>query len=88
MKIIYKYKLGQHPAVIEMPVGAKVLHVDAQHGHLMLWAEVDEDPHAPTEERTFLIIGTGFSFPEELKKEFIGTVLQGYLVWHIFEKKE
>ena len=83
---IYKYQFGikslQH---IEIPLGAKILSVQAQRGALCLWALVDPDPGAVTRAHPIRVYGTGHPCDED-PRNFIGTVQtnEGALVWHVF----
>lgn len=88
MKKIWKYPLPiSGLPVIPMQRGARVLSVDVQHGKAQVWALVD--PEAPTELRKFRVVETGHPLEEEIASmRFIGTVLLGFLVWHIFEWSE
>lgn len=84
---IWKYVLRSERKV-EMPAGAKVLHVGLQHGEVTMWCLVD--PLAVQEERHFHVYGTGWNLTKQLAKErheHIGTVIDGSLVWHVFEVK-
>jgi len=68
---------------IEMPVGAKVLSVGTQRPRMIcLWAACD--PKAAKERRNFHVRGTGH--PLNCEGPFIGSVLDGPFVWHIFGK--
>lgn len=69
---------------IEMPLGAKVLHVDTQAGAVCLWALVDVS--APKETRHFCIRGTGHPIGDE-GDNYHGSTQQGPFVWHVFERK-
>ena len=90
--VVYKYALAPAaPTTIDhlMPHGAVVLSVGIDpHGALCLWALVDiQSPH-PKMPRRFLTVGTGQATPlleDVAHKQFVGTVLQGSFVWHIFE---
>ena len=66
-----------------MPKGATVLSVANQQDTLCLWAMVD--PAAPEVFREFDVLGTGKAIPE-WERVFIGTVLIGQFVWHVFER--
>ena len=82
MKTIHKYTIGViQNCPVQMPVNAKVLHVDMQNSMLTLWALVDLSNRI--ENRYFSVYGTGI----EILKEgyYIGTVKDGPFVWHIFE---
>lgn len=87
-KRIYKYPLilmGRQ--TIELPHGARVLHVGVQRGVLNLWVEIDTSAvHA--DKRTFYVYGTGHDIAHDVGL-YIGTVLtedQQY-VWHVFEER-
>ena len=51
-----------------------------------MWAEVDSNPTAEKEDRSFKVCGTGFS-ENFTNWNYIGTVLMagGTLVWHVYE---
>ena len=84
-QMVYKYPLElTDTQQIEMPDGARLLSVKNQQGTLCLWALVD--PHAPMVKRTIYVLGTGHTRNDEVSAElFVGTVLMGWLVWHVFE---
>ncbi len=88
-RTIWKYTIDadHREQVIDMPEGAKLLHVETQGADRpCLWALVD--PFAKTEPRTFAIIGTGWHFAAD-GHEHVGTFLLdgGTLVFHLFEVK-
>lgn len=89
MKVIHKFPIPLKGATssVEMPRGAKLLHFDAQGDELFLWALVD--PESATRYRTFFIVGTGHTLPEQNIhiSEHVGSCLMrnGALVWHLFE---
>jgi len=89
---ILKYPLALHSTqrgggfcIVEMPVGAKILHVADQEGELKIWAFVEQE--YDIEEHCFLVNGTGSRF-ELPTGSYIGTAVQGKYVWHIFEIKK
>jgi hypothetical protein len=88
MKTIYKYELELHTPIaqVEVPVGAQVLHFDAQDNRLYLWALVDPSAAATTRLR-FHVVGTGHSLDESKGLVYRATILMysGALVLHIFE---
>lgn len=69
---------------IELPEGAKVLHVAEQRGAIQLWAWVN--PEAPKVKRAFAICGTGMPTPPPDEATHLGSVIAGAFVWHIFER--
>lgn len=86
MKTIWKYELETMDVrVVEMPVGAEILTVQEQRGKLCLWALVD--PEADKERRVFCIHGTGHPVSTVALKKYIGTyqLMEGALVFHVFE---
>jgi len=85
MKItIFKYPLPTSKTKVSMPHSATILSVQLQHGIPCIWAMVDVDNDL--EDREFWIFGTGHVLPDN-PGIYIGTILDGSFVWHIFEKK-
>ena len=90
MKTIYKYSLYDVIDVfsgvvkLEMPKGAKILHVYSQQGRPCLLVLVDTANE--TEFRNFRIVGTGYEIDFDCSNH-VGTWLQqdGVFVWHLFE---
>ena len=71
--------------IIDLPIGAKILHVDLQNGIPCFWVEVD--PEQPKkEDRHFSLVGTGFPY-NPAGVDYIGTFQQPPFVWHVFEHK-
>lgn len=68
---------------IRMPENAQILSVQYQADNLVLWAIVN--PAKPIVPRTIMIFGTGHLLPDLDLRNFIGTVQDGGLVWHVFE---
>jgi len=89
MKKVFKYTLAFTDYVeLELPVGAKILHFDIQHGDPRIWALVDPTHTVEREIRKFRLAGTGHPITElDSELKFIGTVMMqgGTLVWHLFE---
>ena len=84
MKRIYKYPIPVEDLItINMPNGAKILTVQMQNSEPCIWALVDIDEHKIN--KYFRLYGTGMEVPEGLK--YIGTfqMLNGGLVFHLFE---
>ena len=88
MKTVRKYPLMEFSMTeIELPAGAKPLHVEYQHETLNMWVLLDTSAmDGPNEERTFSAIGTGWTVEVDYDK-FIGTAVKpgGNLVFHVFE---
>jgi hypothetical protein len=89
---IWKYPLPKvvDEFKIEMPKDARLLCVQIQRGHPCIWVKTAGNSiEQPNETRTFRIIGTGNYFePEGLV--YVGTwqEMEGFLVWHLFERIE
>lgn len=85
-KTIWKYPVPiADNFILEMPRSADILCVQMHRGRPRLWALVD--PSAPTEERTFSVVGTG-NPADHVRHEpefYIGTFQVEVLVWHLFE---
>lgn len=81
-KTIYKYHLANMPSQVKnMPAGAQILHVGMQEGEVCLWAIVD--PSQPDEERKiFMTAGAPIL---ESYKQYLGTIMYGNYVMHVFE---
>lgn len=85
MKSIWKFGLEvTDEQTVEMPVGAKPLSVQVQHGTPCLWALVDTK--ALKEKRVVQIFGTGHPVADE--GDYVGTfqIEGGALVFHAFIK--
>ena len=86
MQSIWKFPLGVSAAIdIRMPVGARILCVQAQFGTPCIWALVDID--APKlVARTFYTYCTGHQH-EAMTGVYVGTyqLEGGALVFHVFE---
>lgn len=86
MVTVWKFELEVADRVeVELPAKAKILHVGTQDPTgrtIAIWAEVR--PELERETRIFNIAGTGHRRPEG---EFVGSVIAGPFVWHIYEEK-
>lgn len=85
MTTIWKYPVLSPNGIVEMPAGAKVIHVHEQHGNPCLWAEVD--PDADIVDRVVEVVPTNGTPDGE--NEYVGTVhlkdLYGDpIVFHIY----
>lgn len=95
MKTIHKYPLEVTDfQEVEMPEGAKILHIQTQPApygtkagreQLCLWAEVD--PDKPLVPRRIRIFGTGHDMEHEHQLRYIGTtdMHNHALVRHVYE---
>ena len=88
MLTIWKFEFEvADEATVEMPVGAEILSVGMQVQHtICIWAKVDDKEKS--QKRVFYARGTGHSIGwMPVGAEFIGTVIDGEFVWHIFGEK-
>jgi len=83
MTTVYKYPLNpiSDEVKIEMPSGARILHVHEQNGIPTIWALVDLA--AAGAERVFAIRGT--AHPVEDNLAYLGSAHCSPFVWHVFE---
>lgn len=99
MRTIHKYPFREFYEVegssakhtdLMLPEGAVVLDVQLQHALITLWAEVDISK--PNSKRTFVVYGTGWDMPDDIRSamhgycDYISTVQDPPYVWHIYEK--
>lgn len=89
-RTVWKYALPlsllpEARLAIDMPVGARPLTVQVQHGQPMLWALCDPNP-SRWKLRTFLIVATGEDRTDLAEAEYVASyqVLGGQLVYHVF----
>lgn len=85
LKVIYKYQLAVvSEQQIVMPLGAKILSVQAQRDTMCIWAMINPREEE-TQERTFFVEGTGQEFDLLPNMVFIGICQVSQFVWHIWE---
>jgi len=85
MKTVWKYDLlvRGETEIYDIPMGSRVIKVECRQPQLLsFWAEVDTEKNK--EKREFVIVGTGHPIPENY--EYVGTALDGWYVWHLYEK--
>jgi hypothetical protein len=93
MKTIWKYPLKTtDDQVVNMPVGAKILHLAVQGETPTLWALVEVDDFLDEESRVyesrrFRIFGTGHHISTWDNLAYVGSYQLGggALVFHVFE---
>ena len=89
MKRVYKYPLGsKDQQEIMIPAGSKILSVETQDEHIVLYALVDDKV---THLNTYLVIihGTGHNADDTEDCDFVGTVklYGGALMFHVFTRR-
>lgn len=84
---VWKYPLDLTDVQeVEMPSFTRPLVVGDQDGILTLWAWCDRD--APKVKRKIVIVGTGNRAPPPGNADYVGTVMMGEYVWHVFLMRE
>jgi hypothetical protein len=94
MKAIWKEPISlvalfTNETVLKLPKNAEILCVQVQQEVPHIWFINPDIDSNETEERKFIIIGTGCCY-NRTSMEYIGTIQisDGNLVFHIFEVKE
>ena len=82
MYTIWKYELTLGDKTINVPIGARFLDVQMQHGKPLLWALVDSE--AEKVDIDIRIVGTGHDATEIAGMPHVSTFQMGPLVWHVF----
>lgn len=87
MRTVWKYEfpIDRIAGDVEMPEGARIIHVDQQREMVATWWAEIPDPTAPLVARTFVVVGTGHTIPGD-GLTHVGTVLDGPFVWHLYEE--
>ena len=91
MRTIWKYEIEQTGLQeIYMPEGARILCVQVQRKTACIWAMVNK--RLPMEKRKIYVTGTDHDIEDGIVPmlDYIGTfqLLEGALVWHVFELVE
>lgn len=87
MKTIQKIYLDRQreTQIVELPFNSRVLSVHGQHDKITVFYHCETD-NKIKEQRTFHTFYTGDPLPELLLNiNFIGTVIIGNYVYHVFE---
>jgi hypothetical protein len=86
MIMIWKYTLIPNRAIIEMPMGAKILTVQVQRNVPRIWAMVNPE-ETQREKRIFQVYGTGHKM-KSVPGIYIGTfqIDEGRFIYHVFEE--
>jgi len=85
---IWKFDLNifADSQAIRMPIGAEILTVQTQDGKPCLWAVVDADSKALTEQRFIQVYETGQAMIGiGLDRKYIATIQLGRTVYNVFE---
>ena len=94
METIWKFQIPiQDEITIGMPAGARILAVQTQGAdtqELTMWALVNPGSRRSSDvvARSFRLFGTGYTMPEGVVLNYIGTcqMHDGRLIWHLFEE--
>ena len=79
--VVWKFPLTQAENEVKVPSGTKIVHVGLQVDTVTIWMEVPVSLRIET--RRFQIFGTGHAIPDDATHR--GTVMQGPMVWHVYE---
>ena len=83
MGTIWKYSITAGVTEHQIPQGAKALYVGPDpEGTACCWFFVM--PDQPLETRQIVLFGTGHEIPAVAVRDFVGTLLAGEFVWHVF----
>jgi len=82
-KQIWKYQLQiTDEQIISVPAGSRPISVAEQNGKLCMWAIVGSNRSA---KMRIQVVGTGNPMPDV--GDYIGTVVMGKFVWHVFAEE-
>lgn len=81
-KVIWKYEVSMEFTLL-LPAEAQVLSVSVQDDEPHMWVLLDA--HAPAIDRRFISFETGEHINPVWSLTFIGTYVEGRLVYHLFE---
>ena len=90
-RAVWKYllKISSAEQVLELPLGAKMVHVGldpgASEGGPTVWAEVDPDEARMIKHR-FWVHGTGHDIPPG--RDHLGSVIDPPFAWHVYHSQE
>jgi hypothetical protein len=84
--VVWKFILDEAVSEVEMPQWSRLIHfgIDPASGTPAVWAIVN--PRAEKEKRSLVVVGTGSDIPE--KGVYVATMIDGLLVWHLFDTSE
>lgn len=88
MMTIHKFPVEPGVFTVALPRHARVLSVQTQKGHPVMWVYLDDDPDLSTkEDRRFVAVGTGHNCEVVRNMRFVGTFQLdgGELIFHLFE---
>lgn len=86
MRVVYKYilELGRFCDTFSIPIDARFLTLQLQHGNISLWFDVEQDYQCNRESRKFYLAGTGQAIIRG-SDVYFGTVQVDGFVWHVYE---
>ena len=88
MRYIFKYPIEVTDEFsVKMPIGAEVLCVQTQYEQVCIWALVAPDNEVT--DMRFRIFGTGHTFDDNEKWDYVGTfqLRDGRFVGHLFKER-
>ncbi|MEK3762652.1 hypothetical protein MKZ07_30175 [Paenibacillus sp. FSL P4-0338] len=84
--VIHKYIVTPSPDVqeLQVPVNSFIVSAVAYGGQIAMYV-LKHNPDQPfVNTLQYLVIGTGWSLPNEGNAQFVSTVKTGQFVWHLF----
>lgn len=85
MRTVYKYPIQRATTKLELDAFARILHVGLDpSGQPCLWALVDTE-ETTKKLRTFECFFTGENLARVNASGYVGTFIDGALVYHVFE---
>lgn len=90
MKTIWKYELPDPMPMnnasqwLTVAGTFRPLSVGMAQGKLAIWGEVETVSAGLTKQLSVFVQGTGSDLRHIERERFVGTVVQGNLVWHVF----
>ncbi len=83
MKVVHKYELNQAgETILSLPPGFQVLHVDEQHGNLIIWLAVLTA--LPKYRTRFYTVLTGGPVPDDMTHAGTAVMDGGNFVAHVY----
>jgi hypothetical protein len=84
-KKVFKYSFEINDVItLDLPKDSEILSAQIQNGIPCMWVLVEEK--APLKKRTFKLFNTGVQIKEPGMLDYVATIQNGAIVFHIFEE--
>lgn len=83
-RTVLKFPLQFGETVFPLPDGGIPIHVGVQGEQLMVWVELPTGD-VESSDRHFQVYGTGWAQRTDVCHNFLGTIMDGDMVWHVYE---